>query len=178
MLSAVFERRGVRTAGVALVAVAGSALAAWVIAGYLGRATLLPGAAVTPTPETGTVPTPPPGVGAPTASDLVKQQYNAVLRVQVQDEHGVQAAVGTALPRRLTIVLQDSDGRKYAEQFDRVGIWAIEVPPGTYVIPRDQPDLAGWKWTLTGEGLTPGATGTSVTFVAGRMHPPIDLTLH
>jgi len=152
-----------------LAGLAGLLLAGWMITAYLRRPqsgsledTLAQGGA--------------PGSAAP--SNLAADRYNAVLQVRVKGAHGEMVAVGTNLPRKLTLTLHDAAGNTYAEVFDRVGLWAIEVPPGTYVIPRDQPDLAHWTWVLTGEGVVPvPGKGYSVAFAAGRVNPTIDLLL-
>jgi len=123
-----------------------------------------------------------PGAGPsrpPTNADLVADKYNAVLQVRARDAGGTDQSVGTALPRRLSLNFTDKDGRDYAEQFDRVGMWAIEIPPGTYRIARDQPGLGGWRWKVAGEGLAGGgAAGWTVTFHAGAMNPLVDLLLY
>lgn len=123
-----------------------------------------------------------PGAGParePSASDLLASRYNAVLQVRCHDAQGEPQPVGTALPRRLSLVFQDGEGRAYAEQFDRVGLWAIEFPPGTYVIPASQSGLGEWRWKVSGEGVRRrGGEGWTVTFHAERMNPTIDLLLY
>lgn len=160
-----------RAGALALVAVGGVALAGWMIHAYLTRPQAAAPESMDGLGTAGPAPSPSP-------SDLSADHYNAVLQVRLKDEHGAQAAVGTVLARKLTLTLTDVEGRTYAEVFDRVGLWAIEVPPGAYVIPFEQPDLAHWKWLLTGDTLrTIAGKGYAVTFTAGRVNPTIDLLL-
>jgi len=162
-------RGGLRAAVVVLVSASGIALAGWMIAAYLARPQAV-------APE---MPDPPAGAqAARAAADLASDHYNAVLQVRLKDERGEASAVGTLLARKLTLILTDAAGRTYAEVFDRVGLWAIEVPPGAYLIPFDQSDLAHWKWSLAGDALRKVAgKGYAVTFTAGRVNPTIDLLL-
>jgi len=163
------HRSGLGAAVVVLVAAVGIALAGWMIASYLAR----PQASAPDVAEPLSGPQ-----AARSPADLAADHYNAVLQVRLKDEHGALAAVGTMLARKLTLTLTDAAGRTYAEVFDRVGLWAIEVPPGGYVIPFDQPDLAHWKWSLAGDALQKIAgKGYAVTFTAGRVNPTIDLLL-
>lgn len=155
----------------ALAALAGLALAGWMIAAYLHRPRENAFDASRPAavPSSG---------GAADPAALAADRYNAVLQVRVQGPGGEMSPVGTTLARKLTLALHDAEGHVYAEVFDRVGLWAIEVPPGAYVIPFEQPDLTNWKWTLAGDGITRVAgKGYAVTFAAGRMNPTIDLLL-
>jgi len=163
------DGRGWRLAGFALAAVAGTGLAGWMIAGYLHRPHASALDELSPAASGG-------AAGAP--RDLASEHYNAVLQVRLKGEQGEMVAVGTLLARKLTLTLTDAAGRSYAEVFDRVGLWAIEVPPGAYLIPLEQPDLAHWKWTLKGEALRviPGK-GYGVDFAAGRVNPTLDLLL-
>lgn len=118
-------------------------------------------------------------VRQPTSTDLLASKYNAVLQVRTNDAQGTPQAVGTMLPRHCTLVFTDATGRQYAEQFDRVGLWAIEIPPGPYRIPVDQPGLGEWHWKLSGDGLRrAGPGGWVITIEKEKMNPTVDLLLY
>jgi hypothetical protein len=120
-----------------------------------------------------------PGAPMPSQEDLVRQNYNLMLQVRANDGEGRPMAVGAVLSRKMEVLLTGANGQPYAQQFDRVGMWAAEIPAGTYTIARDQPGLAKWKWTLSGEGLRPApGGGWTVTFKSGTMNPMLDLFLH
>ena len=119
-----------------------------------------------------------PPIRPPGPRELVSQKYNVVLQVRAHDDHGVAQPVGTTLPRMLQLVLTGQDGTAYAEPFDKVGLWAVEVPPGTYTIARVQEGLGAWKWTLSGDGLKRTGDGWTATFAAGTMNPQLDLLLY
>jgi len=111
--------------------------------------------------------------------ELAKGTFNVVLQVRAKDPSGGMASVGTTLPSRLLLSFSDADGKSYAEYFDRVGLWAIEMAPGTYHIPADQPGLGEWKWKVSGEGMTnEGKKGWRFTLKPGDIHPMIDLLLY
>jgi hypothetical protein len=111
--------------------------------------------------------------------ELAKGTFNVVLQVRAEDPAGGTASVGTTLPRRLLLSFADAGGKSYAEYFDRVGLWAIEMEPGTYWIPASQPGLGEWKWKVAGEGLVrDGDKGWRFTLKAGEVHPMIDLLLY
>ena len=121
---------------------------------------------------------PPPGPEASVADSMAKGSYNVVLQVRAQDPSGGMASVGTTLPGRLTLKFLDAEGKTYLEKFDRVGLWAIEMLPGTYWIPPAQDGLGEWKWKIAGETLvSDGAKGWKFTLAAGTINPMIELLL-
>jgi hypothetical protein len=109
---------------------------------------------------------------------MAKGSYNVVLQVRAQDPSGGLATVGTTLPGRLTLKFVDAEGKTYLEKFDRVGLWAIEMPAGIYWIPSAQDGLGEWKWKVSGETLArDGAKGWKFTLAAGTVNPMIELLL-
>jgi len=115
----------------------------------------------------------------PAPSDpLAQGNYNVVLQVHAKDPSGGMAPVGTTLPRRLTLKFQNEKGQTLLENFDRVGLWAIDMPAGTYWIPLKQDELGEWKWKVAGENLArDGEKGWKFSVAAGTVNPMIELTL-
>lgn len=166
-------RRSRREAWLLAAGAASAIVAVWALARYGGPRT---GLAQLPESPAGA-----PGAGAPVPSqeELVRQRYNMMLQVRATDGEGRPMPVGAVLPRRMEFVLTGANGQPYAQQFDRVGIWAVEVPAGTYTIATTQPGLGNWKWKLTGEALRPATGGGwTITFTAGAMQPMVDLALY
>jgi len=75
----------------------------------------------------------------------------AQIDVKVFDEMGKEYALGTPLPRQLSLLIRDAGGQEYSVPFDRVGSWSVDAPDGTYTIPEDQKNLGNWSWKMTGE---------------------------
>jgi hypothetical protein len=122
----------------------------------------------------------PPGTGDTGAPGALAQgNFNVVLQVRAQDPDGGMASVGTTLPHQLSLVFTDGAGKSYVEKFDRVGLWAIEMPAGTYWIAPVQEGLGDWKWKVAGDTVVrDGARGWKFSLVAGTVNPMIELTLH
>ena len=111
--------------------------------------------------------------------ELAKGVFNVVLQVRAKDPSGGMASIGTTLPRRLLLSFADAEGKTYAEYFDRVGLWAIEMAAGTYWIPAVQVGLGEWQWKVEGEGLVrDGDKGWKFTLKPGDVHSMIDLLLY
>ena len=127
-----------------------------------------------------------PGAAAPAAHDdpavaaaMARGKFNVILQVRMRDSGGGMAPVGAVIPSQLTLKFRDAEGRTYLERFDRVGLWAVDVPPGEYWVPPDQDELGEWKWEVSGEGLVrDGAKGWKFALTAGTTHFLIDLLLH
>lgn len=119
-----------------------------------------------------------PGGPLPSQEDLLRQNYNLMLQVRANDGDGRPMPVGAMLPRKMEFLFTGSGGQPYAQQFDRVGMWAVEIPAGTYTIAAAQPGLGKWKWKVTGDLVRPATGGGwTVTLKAGTMNPMVDLLL-
>lgn len=167
--------RSRRDAWILAAGAASTILAIWALARYSGTRA---GLAQLPAAPAGS---PGAGAGAPVPSqeDLLRQRYNMMLQVRANDGDGKPMPVGAMLPRKMEFVLAGANGQPYAQQFDRVGVWAAEIPAGTYTIAATQPGLGNWKWTLTGDGVRPApGGGWTVSFKTGTMNPMVDLFLH
>ena len=160
--------RSWRTAGWFFLMAAGCILAAWFLRNaWSGRAADRPASAP------GLVREPSPELDPPPAPGMV----NVRMRVRSFDAAGNEHVVGKELRERVTLKLAGLDGQPYEAQFDRVGMWAMEIPPGEYLIAREQPSLKSWRWTLSGRGVTnEGKKGYRVIFQFGQA-PTLQLVL-
>lgn len=118
-------------------------------------------------------PTRPAGDAAdPSQPDATAGQVSARLEVQVLDEKNKEFPVGTPLPRRLMLTMGIPDGQAYSMPFDKVGVWASDVPPGEYLVSLEQEHLGNWRWKLEGKGVKmDDAAGAYRLKIAGREQP-------
>ncbi len=165
-----------REAWLLVVGAASTILAIWALARYAGvrRVDDAIPAAVPGAGEPGAG-----GAPLPSQEELLRQRFNMMLQVRANDGDGRPMQVGATLPRKMEFVVTGEGGQPYAQQFDRVGMWAVEIPAGTYTIPAAQPGLGRWKWKVTGDGLRPApGGGWTLGVKAGTMNPMVDLLLY
>ncbi len=154
--------------GWTILAVAGCGLAAWIAWNALsdrvsGRPATAPGL----------VSDPPREMDPPVSPGMV----NVRVRVRSFDRSGNEDVIGTRLGERAVLKLAGVNGQPYEAQFDRVGMWAMEIPPGEYVVSREQPSLKRWEWTVSGRDVSDeGAEGYRMTFRVGQA-PTLELVL-
>ena len=154
--------------GWAILAVAGCGLAAWIVWSALS-------ARVVGRPATGPelVQEPPREMDPPVSPGMV----NVRVRVRSFDRAGNEDVVGKELGQRVILKLAGVNGQPYEAQFDRVGMWAMEIPPGEYIISREQPSLKRWEWAISGrEVADEGEKGYRVAFSIGQA-PTLELVL-
>ncbi len=151
-------------------------LAIWALARYAGTRTV-----ANPMPTGAPGESAPGGGGGPLPSqeELLRQNYNLMLQVRADDGDGRPMPVGAVLPSGMQLIFTGAGGQPYAQPFDRVGMWAVEIPAGTYTIATAQPGLGKWKWKLTGDAIRPAAGGGwTIALKAGTMNPMVDLLLY
>lgn len=144
----------------------GVAFAFWAIKQALSQREM----AVPPPTRTASSPT---AVPAPAANMLVVH-----VQVRMRGPDGLEVPIGTVLPRQVALKLVGQGEQPYEAQFDRVGVWAMEVPPGEYQVSADQPHLGEWRWTLSGPTVSETPEGYSVTFDKTRALSTINLLLY
>lgn len=156
-----------RAIGWFLLAGAGCGLAAWVLwSAWSGRAADRPASA----PEL--VQNPPPELDPPVAAGMV----NVRMRVRSFDRSGNEDVIGKTLRKKAILKLTGAEGQPYEAQFDRVGMWSVEIPPGEYSVSRKQPSLEQWEWSLSGREVTEGIDGYRVSLRLGQA-PTLELAL-
>jgi hypothetical protein len=168
------SRSRIRTAALWLVAMAGLVFAAWALTRYAQRRAVeqksgLPGAEE----ETASG-------GVNTAGGNAAAPGGVVARVLVRAQEGDRdMPLGAALSERVALKMTGAIGQPYEARFDRVGVWQMEVPPGVYDVPAKQPEIRGWKWKLSGDGVAKGKAGMKYTvkFETSRSHPGLELHL-
>ncbi len=167
-------RTAVRTVGIVLVGILGMVFAGWTVMRYLAhRDSLVPlsgGQAVPGPAET--------GVASPTAPVSNPNLINVHVMVRVKGESGDELLIGAALPQRVALTLVGEAGQPYEARFDRVGVWAMQVPPGEYKILSQQPDLGKWRWELNGTNVTEAEEGYMVKFERSEELATLDLLLY
>lgn len=131
-----------RRAGAWALGAASLGLAAWLLRQGLT-------ARLRDEPPAGAQPPAPPEIPAAAPGSV-----NVRVQVRVLNAAGSDEPVGTALPRRVSLRLAGKGEQGYEAQFDRVGLWVMETPPGDFTVPKAQPDLGDWRWTLTGAGVS------------------------
>ena len=104
----------------------------------------------------------------------------AQVSVRVLDSTGKEFPVGAPLPRRLSLLIREASGQEYMVPFDRVGVWVVEAPDGTYAIPPDQKELGNWSWKIGGKGVAFNRPSGSWNFVIKKGPAPlvIEITLY
>ena len=151
----------------------GVGFAAWAIGQYLSSQRAVEPMGGLPSAEAGS-----PVAGSGREDAPAGEIVNVHVVVRMRDETGAEVTIGTAIPSQVSLTLKGEDGRPYEARFDRVGVWLMEVPPGTYRVPLDQPELRDWKWTLSGKNVTPGSQGSTIRLAPGQVPPRIDLLLY
>jgi len=97
-----------------------------------------------------------PGVGLsqPTQpGSVLPNSATAHIAIIVLDAKGEEYALGTPLPRQFSLLMRNVAGQEYSVPFDRVGVWAVDAPDGTYTIPKEQKGLGNWSWKMVGDGV-------------------------
>lgn len=157
-----------RAIGWLLMAAAGCGLATWLLwTAWSGRVADRPASA----PEL--VQNPPPELDPPVSAGMV----NVRVRVRAFDASGNEDVVGQKLRGRVTLNLAGLEGQPYEAQFDRVGMWSMEIPAGEYLVSRDQPSLEHWEWEFSGREVSDeGEKGYRVVFRLGQA-PTLELAL-
>ena len=124
---------------------------------------------------------PPPTRAAvsPTAVPaLAANRLMVHVQVRMRGSDGLEVPIGTTLPRQVALKLLGQGEQPYEARFDRVGVWAMEVPPGEYQVPADQSDLGEWRWTLSGPTVSETPEGYTVTFDKARALATLNLLLY
>ena len=163
--------KAARVGGYIFGALAALFLAAWVATLFMSRR---------PPREDGVVPAPESGAAARSAigNESPEGYIRVRLRVSVMDAAGKHMPVGSALPESVALTMLDSDGRSYKAFFDKVGLWVVDVPPGTYLAPAAQASLGKWRWSLGGAGLKKDGLGGYTLQIKPAAEPPVlDLVL-
>jgi len=173
-------RRGgrIRVAGIWIAGVAGLLLVLWGVSGYLEY--IGTHASRSSQSAAGN------GAGGGTSDSEGKgqsaTQFETSVHVQVKvlDEEGREFALGTALPRQLSLKLVGANGQEYTAPFDRVGVWAIATPSGEYRLPLQQTDLGSWRWKVSCKGMIMDREGGAWILPAVQKGLPlgIELTLY
>ena len=157
-----------RVIGWSLLAGVCCGLATWILwTAWSGRMAGRPASA----PEL--VQNPPPEMDPPVSAGMV----NVRVRVRSFDASGNENVVGQDLRGKVTLNLMGLEGQPYEARFDRVGMWSMEIPPGEYLVSRDQPSLEQWEWELSGREVSDeGEKGYRVVFRLGQS-PTLELAL-
>lgn len=163
------RRRG-RLVALAVAGAVGIGTVAWTVGQYLSS----PGAV----PASSADPSGPPEESAGPPVAVTPGMLSVHVAVRVRGGDGEDVAVGTSIPTPVALQISGEDGRQYEARFDRVGVWLMEVPPGVYLAPLEQPELKNWKWKLTGRNVTSGPEGPVLRFESGGVPPRLELLLH
>ncbi|MEK7766746.1 MAG: hypothetical protein AAB368_10955 [bacterium] len=158
-------KRGWRNAGAWALGAASLALAGWLLWYGFGARLRQEPLSTPALPAASAIPAAAPG------------SINVRVQVRVLNDVGGDEPVGMALPRRVALRLEGKGGQGYEAQFDRVGLWVMETPPGEFTVPKAQTQLGEWRWTLTGAGVSGDPVSGYRVRVAAAAAPTIVVIL-
>lgn len=160
-----------RLGGYFLGVVAALFLAAWVVILFMSRRDA---------PEAGAARA--PEGGAVTRSAIENESPEGYIRVRLRvsalNEKGEYLPMGSEIRESVGLTMLGLDGKTYKAFFDKVGLWVVDMPAGTYEAPSGQPSLGKRAWTLSGKGVkSDGRGGYTLAIESGKEPPVLDLVL-